>query len=206
MVVVSTRGSQPDRLDRAAWTEAALEALARGGVPDVAVEPIAARLGATKGSFYHHFRTRQELLQAALELWESRHTLQVNAMVGQVADTPREQLAVLARTAVRMAEDDPIGFRLLPSAADPLVAPVVTRVTRQRLDFLTELYRRTGHGEHRARQLAQLTYSLFLGHMQLVYATPEVLPQSPDARRDYLELVLDTLATPTTARAAVTSP
>src|SRR4051794_41644168 len=56
------------------WTEAALEALARGGLTAVAVEPIAKSLGATKGSFYWHFADRNALLESALELWERRGT------------------------------------------------------------------------------------------------------------------------------------
>src|SRR5437660_5551983 len=56
------------------WAEAALAAIARGGVDAVAVETVAAELGATKGSFYWHFKNRDALIQAALDLWEQRGT------------------------------------------------------------------------------------------------------------------------------------
>src|SRR5262249_59889731 len=46
------------RLSRQAWVDAALEALGEGGLASVAVVPLAERLGATKGSFYWHFRNR----------------------------------------------------------------------------------------------------------------------------------------------------
>ena len=55
------------RLSRDDWAGAALDALS-GGLGAVAVEPLAARLGATKGSFYWHFRNRDELIAAALQL------------------------------------------------------------------------------------------------------------------------------------------
>ena len=55
-------GSQPGGL------AAAFRALARGGVDSIAVEPIAAELGATKGSFYWHFKNRDSLV-AALDEW-----------------------------------------------------------------------------------------------------------------------------------------
>src|SRR6266699_616553 len=57
-------------LTRADWTGAALDALARDGLRAVAVEPLAERLGATKGSFYWHFRDRNALLEAAVAQWE----------------------------------------------------------------------------------------------------------------------------------------
>ncbi|MGH3388225.1 MAG: TetR family transcriptional regulator, partial [Actinomadura sp.] len=40
------------RLSRADWANAALEAIAEGGLAAVAIEPLATRLGTTKGSFY----------------------------------------------------------------------------------------------------------------------------------------------------------
>ncbi|MDQ6732181.1 MAG: TetR/AcrR family transcriptional regulator, partial [Actinomycetota bacterium] len=53
-------------LSRTDWTEAALLALAHDGLAGVAVQPLARRLGATKGSFYWHFADRAELIAATL--------------------------------------------------------------------------------------------------------------------------------------------
>jgi len=47
--------------------QAALEQIAEQGVLAVAVEPLARRLGVTKGSFYWIFPSREALLVAALE-------------------------------------------------------------------------------------------------------------------------------------------
>lgn len=57
-------------LSKEDWVRAALFAIADGGAAAVAVEPLAARLGATKGSFYWHFRSREQLIAEALEFWE----------------------------------------------------------------------------------------------------------------------------------------
>ncbi len=55
-----------ESLTAADWTEAALVALARGGLAAVGVEPLAKELGATKGSFYWHFADRNELIVSTL--------------------------------------------------------------------------------------------------------------------------------------------
>jgi AcrR family transcriptional regulator len=193
MHMARSSASPRRRLDRKDWTEEALSALSRGGLAAVAVEPIAQRLGATKGSFYHHFGNRDDLIGAALELWEQRHTAQVNAEVDAATDDPRERLRLVTRRAIRMAETDPIGLNLLASADNPLVAPVLERVTTVRLDYLARLYRRLGQSPATARRHALLAYSAYLGHVQLAHSTPAVLPRSPAARHAYLDLVLAAL-------------
>lgn len=162
----------------------------------MAVEPIAQQLGATKGSFYHHFANRDELLEAALERWEREHTLDVNAQVDAASDDPRERLELLIRAAIRMAETDPVGLKLLASADHPLVAPALERVTASRLAYLARLYRQMGHPRPDARRRALLTYSAYLGHIQLAHSTPGVLPRARSARHSYRDLVVAALLSP----------
>ena len=55
---------QRRRLSRDDWVAEATEVLASHGLSAVAVEPLAERLGVTKGSFYAHFANRDELVAA----------------------------------------------------------------------------------------------------------------------------------------------
>ena len=47
------------------WEREALELIAEQGVQALAVEPLARRMGITKGSFYWHFSGRESLLEQA---------------------------------------------------------------------------------------------------------------------------------------------
>src|SRR4029078_4672955 len=60
------------RLSAADWEQAALDVIAEQGVSAGTVEEPARQLRVTKGSFYWHFPTREALLKAALERWESQ--------------------------------------------------------------------------------------------------------------------------------------
>ncbi|HXD53500.1 MAG TPA: helix-turn-helix domain-containing protein, partial [Solirubrobacteraceae bacterium] len=60
-----------DQLTPEDWERAALAAIRDGGPEAVAVEPLARRLGVTKGSFYWHFANRDGLLGAAIARWEA---------------------------------------------------------------------------------------------------------------------------------------
>src|SRR5262249_59669788 len=55
------------RFTRDDWAAAALAVLSESGPAAVAVEPVAARLGASKSSFYWLFENRKALLEAALQ-------------------------------------------------------------------------------------------------------------------------------------------
>ena len=76
--------AKPDRAGRLSaddWAQAALDLIAEQGVAAVAVEPLARRLGVTKGSFYWHFPSREALLKAALERWEQIELEEVFARI-----------------------------------------------------------------------------------------------------------------------------
>src|SRR3954469_7997869 len=82
------------RLSAEAWAQAALDVIAEQGVAAVAVEPLARRLGVTKGSFYWHFPSRESLLVAALERWEKTEQEAIFGQLEQIAD-PRQRLRQL---------------------------------------------------------------------------------------------------------------
>ncbi len=163
----------------------ALRALAEGGVAAVAVEPLAARLGATKGSAYWHFPNREALLKATLERWEREHTEAVIEIVDSVPE-PLEKLRLLFATVLENVEDSAVELAMLAAKDHPAVAPVLERVTDRRIGYLEELFGELGFAADVAHQRAVLAYSVYLGQAQLLSSTPQVVK----ARRALLEETL----------------
>ena len=146
-----------------------------GGITAVAVEPLAAALGTTKGSFYWHYSDREELVRAALELWELEQTSAVIDGLGSVHD-PRERLRVLL-TLVLTSRDgpDPVA-QLFRDIAHPEVAAAVRRVTARRIDFVTDELQSTGMPRAEARQRAAVAVAAYVGWWQLHAVLPEDAP------------------------------
>ena len=108
------------RLSRADWTDAALAAMAAAGTTGVNVEQLARSLGATKGSFYHHFSGKQDFQRALVAYWDRHYTEIIVHLLDEMPESaaPEERLMALARSvwqldygklelAVRtMAQDD----------------------------------------------------------------------------------------------------
>jgi AcrR family transcriptional regulator len=181
------------RLSRDDWADAALTAIAEGGLAAVAVEPLAARLGATKGSFYWHFVNREALLEAALARWQERHTTAVRAEVEAASTDPVKQLRLLIHRVIETAEQDSIGVALLSTADHPAVKAALAQVTEERVAFIARLFAKMGFTPGAARQRALLAYSAYLGHAQLAHSTPDLLPATTAARRAYLDHAVSAL-------------
>ncbi|WP_460690714.1 TetR/AcrR family transcriptional regulator [Nesterenkonia suensis] len=166
--------SERRRLRAQDWIEAALTAIGRGGLSAVAVEPLATELGATKGSFYWHFSSRQALVDAALAHWEQHHTESVITAMDSI-DRPAERLDELLAV-VLDHRADPVEVALLAAAQEPAAGPVVARVTQRRIDYVASLYETAGHDGEAAYSAAVTAVATYLGHVQLAHATPAALP------------------------------
>ncbi|WUI02711.1 TetR/AcrR family transcriptional regulator [Spirillospora sp. NBC_00431] len=149
------------RLTADDWARAALDALAGGGLAAVAVEPLAVRLGATKGSFYWHFRNRRALLDAALALWE-RDTETAIAALREIGD-PARRMRTLLEHALADPVDAAISFRLISEADDPAVTEVARRVSVRRLEYMRSTLEELGVPSGLAHRRVVAGYGVYLG-------------------------------------------
>lgn len=178
-------------LSREAWGEAALEALAAGGLDAVAVEPLARRLGVTKGSFYWHFPSREALLREALALWERHETVDARAGVEDIAD-PYERIVRLFKQGNASYRAGRLYLALAAASDDPIVGEVVRRVSSNRLDYLNRCYCDLGLSPTDARLWSTFAYATFIGNQQVHRDTPEQFPKDEEFRA-YFKLMLRTL-------------
>ena len=154
------------RLNAEDWANAALDQIADSGLAAVSVESLARRIGVTKGSFYWHFRSREALLHAALERWERIEQETVFGQLEAISD-PRERLRALFRLVAHEVRSHIIYSELLKALDHPAVKPVIERVSKQRLDYLTASFRQAGLGRVEAQHRARLTYAAYVGFLQL---------------------------------------
>ncbi|MBR7837757.1 TetR/AcrR family transcriptional regulator [Actinospica durhamensis] len=163
-------------LTRADWIGTAVEALARDGLRAVAVEPLAERLGATKGSFYWHFRDRNALLQAAVEHWERTAIDEELERLELIADPIERHNATVAGLNAS-PKDVKIFMVLLWNADHPVIGPAVERIVHKRMAFSQRLREQAGLSPEQAERSAVHAYSVWLGLQLLRQAVPGLIPQ-----------------------------
>jgi AcrR family transcriptional regulator len=132
------------RFHKEAWLSAAMEVLAREGQAKLRVDNLAGQLGVTKGSFYHHFKGRDDFVQSLLGYWSRTFTDNVIAAASALEASPEERLLDVMRMIEREGLDRyDIAFRSW-AAQDPSVAKGVRKVDLARYRFIRSLFAEMG--------------------------------------------------------------
>ncbi|MCR5879609.1 TetR/AcrR family transcriptional regulator [Phenylobacterium sp. J367] len=143
-------------LTRDDWIDAATRRLVNMSVDAVRVEPLAAEIGVSRGSFYWHFKSRKELLEAILAKWRENQTRRIVERIKQDRRLGvREQLAQLRVLPSNRKADVAAALELAIRAwarRDKLAKRVVEEVDRERMEFTVSLM--IEGGRTRARRAA----------------------------------------------------
>ena len=173
------------------WEQQALVLIAEKGIRAVAVESLAVRMGVTKGSFYWHFQNRESLLEQSLIRWEKHDSANLQASLGAIAD-PRERLRSFFRRTGREKLTHNVYSSLCMASDHPQVEPLLERVAQRRMKHIEKAFEEIGFDPQEASHRARLTYSAYLGFLQLQrqHQTPSLSSEEFEA---YMTHVIATL-------------
>ena len=149
--------------DRDSWLAEALELMRERGVDHVKVEPLAERLGVTKGSFYWHFKNRDDLLSSLAEFWARSQTDPVQAAAEAATGGPLEQMRAILEF---LAREDPDRYDNAMRAwaqFDADVAKAVAEIDERRLALARRLFTEAGLSPEDAAFRARLWYFYDVG-------------------------------------------
>lgn len=151
-----------NRLGADEWIEAGLEMLAESGVEAVRVEPLAARLRVTKGSFYWHFQDRQGLLDALLQAWQVAATNDIITIIDERGGDGQARLRTLFKIA--LVSEGRLEHAIRTWArSDEAVAAVLVDIDRRRTAYVEALFERMGFAKDAAAARARFVYLVVIG-------------------------------------------
>ena len=173
------------------WEQQALVLIAEKGIRAVAVESLAVRMGVTKGSFYWHFLNRESLLEQSLIRWEKHDAANLHTSLSAI-DDPRERLRSFFRRTGREKLTHDVYSSLCMASDHPQVEPLLERVAERRMKHIEKAYEEIGFDSQEASHRARLTYSAYLGFLQLQkqHQTPSLSSEEFEA---YMTHVIATL-------------
>ena len=173
------------------WEQQALVLISEKGIRAVAVESLAIRMGVTKGSFYWHFPNRDSLLEQSLIRWEKHDAANLQKSLSAI-DDPRERLRSFFRSSGREQLTHNVYSSLCNASDHPQVEPLLERVAERRMKHIEKAFEEIGFDPQQASHRARLTYSAYLGFLQLQqqHQTPSLSSEEFEA---YMTHVIATL-------------
>ncbi|GIK50134.1 MAG: TetR/AcrR family transcriptional regulator [Hyphomonadaceae bacterium] len=172
MSITGARRNPESPLDAAAWVEAALDMLAEGGIDAVRVDPLAKRLGVTRGSFYWHFTDRAALHTAMLKEWRKRQSYRIGSRIESQTPAPDERLKqtlALPNSSLRAKRAGAIELAIrLWARRDAEAAKAVRHIDRVRLNYYARLYGEMGLAPADARKRAFMFYAALMAQAFIV--------------------------------------
>lgn len=178
------------------WIDAATEVLVDQGIDHVRVDVLARTLKVTRGSFYWHFKDREDLLRAVLQAWRAHATEQLTRRLESAHDDPRAQIRDLislpfrGRAAVRAARIE-LAIRAW-ARRDPMARAFVDEADAARVGYHAQVFSALGFPIVEARSRAFLLYSYEVAESLLA---AQGSPAQREERARFVErLILQPLA------------
>lgn len=151
------------------WLDVAMALLIEGGVSEVKVQIIGARLGVSRSSFYWYFRDREDLLDQLLNEWKRTNTDILIRHSAMPAATITEAVCNLFRSLIGRS---PFNYRLDFAVREwarrePSIRQVIDRADDARTHAIAEMFRRHGYDQAEADIRARVLYYQQIGYYAL---------------------------------------
>lgn len=132
------------RLSPDDWFRTGFQALSARGPEGLKAEPLARMIGATKGSFYWHFKDVPDFKRRMAARWEAR-ALSALAEVAEAGGTPTQRLYRLGEVVAEAMRPDgeEVAMRAWAQGDDAARA-AITEVDKMRLGYLSAVLGQIG--------------------------------------------------------------
>ncbi len=162
------------KVTREDWLGLAARVLVERGVSHVKVLTLAGELGVSRSSFYWYFRSRRDLLDQLLAMWEGQNTRAVLEHAGRPAGNICRGVMNLFECFIDPAQFDPrLDFAVREWARrSPEVRARLDAADEARMTAIRDLFQRHGYAPIEALVRARIIYFMQIGYYALVENEP----------------------------------
>lgn len=162
------------KVTREDWLTLAGEVLIERGVSQVKVLTLANHLGVSRSSFYWYFRSRKDLLDQLLDVWEGQNTRAVLDHAARPAGNICRAVMHLFECFIDPGQFDPrLDFAVREWARrSPEVRARLDAADTARVDAIRDMFLRHGFEEPEAFTRARIIYFMQIGYYSLIENEP----------------------------------
>lgn len=146
------------------WVKKGIELFSHGGIDALNVEKMAKILNCTKGSFYHHFQSRENYIDQLLEYYYKSRKNMLESM-GELYTPPVEKLSRVLIGVFKNPRGLDFEFQLRQYARiNEKASNILINLERDRLTYVSVLLSDSGIDSAKVR--AEMIYHYYLGWYQ----------------------------------------
>lgn len=175
-------------LNRDEWLERALEVVSLAGGAKLRIDNLVKEIGVTKGSFYWHFKNRDDFVHSMIDYWHEHYTLTVSDYLDGIDGSAEEKMRKLMEMVfVEQLTRHDLAIRSW-AIAEPKLRKLVKRTDDHRLKYLRMLFAGMGFDEDEA----DLRAHVFLGEASWEAALFETMTNAQRKKKamDFFELLV----------------
>jgi AcrR family transcriptional regulator len=170
-IAVSAKATARTQLTPEDWIRAAEQVLINKSIDGVRVDALAKDLNVTRGSFYWHFKDRDDLLRQLLVTWRDRATEQIIDRFERRNTKPRELIRDLLMlpfhgASARKGASTELAIRAW-ARRDEMARHFVDEVDGKRLAYIAQCFSALGFDIPEARTRGFMLYSFMLAESLL---------------------------------------
>jgi len=169
---LNNKGDKMTRLNKTAWFEQGFNILKASGAADLTIESLTKRLNKTKGSFYHHFKSRDDYFKKLLKFWEEKQTFDIIEISKQEKSFKGINSTLLKLSKENMDPEIEVAIRAW-ALRDPLAREFQERIDNQRLGFLRSMFSLMTDDPEQVEMISLIRYCFYIGSHQIIPAIDE---------------------------------
>ena len=148
------------------WIEEGFKALVNSGPQALTIEALCVKLEVTKGSFYHHFKNRQDYIRELLEDWQQETTIKIIDVSQSETDTGKA-INTLLKLVFDIPPERDLAIRAL-TLYEPEARKFQEGIDRNRRIYLEKINNSFTNDKEESRLMAIIDYAWYLGiHLML---------------------------------------
>lgn len=158
------------------WLNAAMETLIADGIEQVKILPLALRLGVSRSSFYWYFKSRQDILDALLDMWHRTNTAAVTQSAALPSDAITGSVCHIFLCFLDPARfNNRLDFAIRDwSRRDAAVRVKLHASDAERVEALSQMFGRFDYPPSEAITRARVLYYMQLGYFDAELNEPMV--------------------------------
>lgn len=161
-------------LSRDAWVAEARKVLEKRGVAEVKIDGLAKKLRVTRGSFYFHFKSQNDLHEALIEEWRIANCAPFHDLRATVYEDGLQLFSDVVHVWVNEAPFSPALDLAIRdwSRTSTALARAVEEIDTLRLDLLIDAFLKMGYPTDESIVRARITYFHQIGQYALSFKEP----------------------------------